>query len=72
MKQINQIREKLRPYLGWYGARLSFIAVFMIALFHTKAVNLARLATILDGTAQEASKCSLFDAHDFSLWSSCS
>ena len=55
MEQINQIREKLRPHLGWHGARLSFLAMFIMALFRAKTVNLAELATVWDGTAQEAS-----------------
>ena len=55
MEQINQIREKLRPHLGWHGARLTFVVMFMVALFRAKTVNLAELATVWGGRAQEAS-----------------
>ncbi len=49
MEQINQLRAKLRPHLGWHGARLSFVAMFLIALFRAKTVNLAELATVCGG-----------------------
>ncbi|MGD2184268.1 IS4 family transposase [Lusitaniella coriacea] len=49
MEQINQLRDKLRPYLGWHGARLSFVSLFLIALFRAKTVNLAELATVCGG-----------------------
>ena len=49
MKQINQLRAKLRPHLGWHGARLSFVAMFLIALFRAKTVNLAELASVCGG-----------------------
>ncbi|MDJ1185748.1 IS4 family transposase, partial [Roseofilum sp. BLCC_M143] len=44
MQHSNSIREQLRPHLGWHGARLSFVALFIIALFRAKTVNLAELA----------------------------
>ena len=49
------IREQLRPHLGWHGARLSFITLFIIALFRAKTVNLAELATVWGGRTAEAS-----------------
>ncbi|NEP29364.1 MAG: IS4 family transposase [Moorea sp. SIO1F2] len=55
MEQINQLRAKLRPHLGWHGARLSFVAMFLIALFRAKTVNLAELATVCGGKAADAS-----------------
>ena len=45
MNQINEIRAQLRPHRGWHGARLSFVALFLVALFRAKTVNLAELAT---------------------------
>ncbi|ANV92151.1 hypothetical protein SAMN06272755_1945 [Picosynechococcus sp. OG1] len=53
MNQISEIRRQLRPHLGWHGARLSFIALFLIALFRAKIVNLAELATVWGGNAAE-------------------
>ena len=32
MNQINLLRQTLKPHLGWHGARLSFLALFLIAL----------------------------------------
>ncbi len=55
MEQVNQLRDKLRPHLGWHGARLSFLALFLIALFRVKTVNLAELATVFAGDACPAS-----------------
>ncbi|ANV88934.1 hypothetical protein AWQ22_15100 (plasmid) [Picosynechococcus sp. PCC 7117] len=53
MNQISEIRRQLRPHLGCHGARLSFIALFLIALFRAKIVNLAELATVWGGNAAE-------------------
>jgi len=32
MKQITLLRQTLKPLLGWHGARLNFLALFLIAL----------------------------------------
>ena len=45
MNQINLLRQTLKPHLGWHGARLNFLALFLIALLRVKTVNLAELAT---------------------------
>jgi hypothetical protein len=45
----------LRPHMGWHGARLSFVALFLVALFRAKTVNLGELATVWGGNAEEAS-----------------
>lgn len=55
MTQISEIRAQLRPHLGWHGARLSFVALFLMALFRARTVNLAELATVWGGRANEAS-----------------
>ena len=52
MEQINQLRAQLRPHLGWHGARLSFLAMFLIALFRAKTVNLAELASVCGGKSR--------------------
>ncbi len=45
MNQVNLLRQTLKPLLGWHGARLSFLALFIImALLRVKAVNLVDLA----------------------------
>ena len=45
MNQIVLLRQTLRPLLGWHGARLNFLALFLIALLRVKTINLAELAT---------------------------
>ena len=44
MNNINLLRQTLKPYLKWHGARLSFLALFLIALFRVKTVNLCELS----------------------------
>jgi hypothetical protein len=46
MSQIIALRDALRPHLGWHGARLSFLAAFLIALFRVKTVYLIRYPRI--------------------------
>ena len=45
MNQINLLRQALKPHLEWHGARLSFLALFLVALLRVKTVNLAEIAT---------------------------
>jgi hypothetical protein len=52
MDQITQFRRVLQPHLAWHGALLAFFALFLIALFRVKTVNLAELATGFCGTAK--------------------
>ncbi len=52
MNQVTLLRDALRPHLSWHGARLSFIAAFLIALLRVKTVNLSELATGFSGKAQ--------------------
>jgi hypothetical protein len=52
MKEINLLRNTLKPLLGWHGARLSFLALFLIALLRVKTINLTPLATGFRNTAK--------------------
>ena len=52
MNQVTLLRDALRPHLSWHGARLSFLAAFLIALLRVKTVNLSELATGFNGKAQ--------------------
>ena len=52
MNQINLLRQALKPYLQWHGARLSFLALFLISLLRVKTVNLTELATGFRSQAQ--------------------
>jgi hypothetical protein len=52
MNQVTQLRNALRPHLSWHGARLSFLAAFLIALLRVKTINFAELSTAFSGKAQ--------------------
>jgi hypothetical protein len=36
MNQYNALKQALKPHLGWHGARLSFLALFLLALLKVK------------------------------------
>ena len=55
MLELNALRTKLQPHLGWHGARLGFVAAFLIALFRAKTVNFSELAPAFPGLAQTES-----------------
>jgi len=55
MNQVTLLRQTLQPHLRWHGARLTFVALFLIALFRVKTVNLAALSTAFSGSAHAAS-----------------
>ncbi len=55
MNQVTLICKTLQPHLDWHGARITFLALFLIALFRVKTVNLAELATAFMGKAQSES-----------------
>jgi len=44
MNQVNLLRDTLKTHLPWHGARLNFLALFLIALIRVKTINLAQLA----------------------------
>lgn len=44
MNQVSLLRKTLKPLLGWHGARLNFLALFLIALLRVKTINLVELA----------------------------
>jgi hypothetical protein len=52
MNQVTLIQKTLQPHLGWHGARVAFLALFLIALFRVKTVNLTQLATGFMGKAK--------------------
>jgi hypothetical protein len=55
MFQINALRKALQAHLGWHGARLTFLAMFLTALFRVKPVNFTELATAFPSSVQSAS-----------------
>ncbi|KPQ31990.1 MAG: hypothetical protein HLUCCA11_22595 [Phormidesmis priestleyi Ana] len=52
MFELNTLRAKFQPHLGWHGARTLFVAAFIIALFRARTVNLSELAVAFPGRAQ--------------------
>mgnify|MGYP000007624975 CR=1 FL=1 len=52
IQAVKALKGVLREHLDWNGARLTFLAQFLLALFKVKTVNLAQLATALSGRAK--------------------
>jgi len=49
---VRELKAVLAEHLPWHGARISFLAQFLLALFKVRSVNLAELATGFGGMAQ--------------------
>lgn len=55
MNDFHSFEQKLAANLDWHGARIKFLARFLVALITTRTVNLAHLACVFAGTAQPRS-----------------
>ena len=55
MNQISLLKQALKPHLKWHGARLNFLALFLVAILRVKTVNLAEIATGFRTDAQTES-----------------
>jgi hypothetical protein len=55
MSQLTQLRSVLHTQFDWHGARLMFLAQFLLALLRVRTVNLAELSTAFVGTSQPES-----------------
>lgn len=55
MSQYSELKKALQPHLRWHGARVSFLALFLLALLKVKTVNLSELALGFEGLAKPAS-----------------
>ncbi|MGK7913473.1 MAG: hypothetical protein AB4050_18630 [Synechococcus sp.] len=51
MDEINLLRDRLRTHFPWHGARLRFIAMFLIALIRVRTVDFSQLAIAFGGNA---------------------
>ena len=51
MSQYSELRKALQPHLGWNKARVSFLALFLLALLKVKTVNLSDLSLGFGGFA---------------------
>lgn len=49
---VRELKAVLAEHLPWHGARLGFLAQFLLALFKVRSVNLAELATGFGGQGQ--------------------
>ena len=49
---VRELKAVLAEYLPWHGARIGFLAQFLLALLKVRSVNLAELATGFGGQAQ--------------------
>lgn len=49
---IHKLKAVLAEHLPWHGARIDFLAQFLLALLKVRSVNLAELATGFGGHAQ--------------------
>jgi hypothetical protein len=49
--ELTRSRSVLRPHLPWHGAKLEFLAAFLIALLRVRTVSFVELATVFDGKA---------------------
>ena len=56
MNQYSELKKSLQENLDWHGARLSFLALFLLALLKVKTVNLSELALGFEGKAKTGSK----------------
>jgi hypothetical protein len=54
-RDVTLLKAALAEHLAWHGARLNFLAQFLLALFKVKSVNRAELAQGFTGSAQVAS-----------------
>ena len=59
MDNVNLLRNTLKPHLKWHGARLSFLALFLISWFRVKTVNLVDLSIGFKGKAKSESSAGL-------------
>ena len=57
MKQVDELRKGLSPYLNWNKARLTCFCQMVLALFMVRSVNLTQIATAFQGKATT-------DSHD--------
>ena len=55
MPQINRLQAALRTHLPWHGARLTFLALFLVALFRVETVNLDKLSSVFANRAKPES-----------------
>jgi hypothetical protein len=53
--QYSELKQVLQTHLNWHGARISFLALFLLALLKVKTANLSELCLGFGGRALTAS-----------------
>ena len=54
-RSVKALKQALDVHLPWHGARLTFVARFILALLQVRTVNLARLAVVFSSRAKPSS-----------------
>ena len=52
MKEISKLQAALSEHLSWHGARITFLALFLVALFRVRTVNQDELAGAFSSRAR--------------------
>ena len=39
MSEISSLQKTLKNYFSWHGARIKFLALFIMAIFRIKSIN---------------------------------
>jgi hypothetical protein len=55
MTQISRLQTALSAHLPWHGARLTFLALVLVALFRVETVNLDKLSSVFANRAKPES-----------------
>lgn len=55
MNHYSALKQALKPHLAWHRARLSVLAMFLLALIKVKTINLSELAVGFGGKALKES-----------------
>lgn len=55
MSEFSRLRPILGNHFQWHGARLTFLAQFLVAVIRVRSVNLSQLSTAFVGKALQAS-----------------
>ena len=55
MNQVNLLRSTLKQHLPWHGARLNFLALFLIALIRVRTIDLTSLSIAFRNCAKSES-----------------
>ncbi len=56
MECISELKDSLNAYFGWNKARMACFVNVLLALLATRTVNLSKLACVIFGEAQQASR----------------